>query len=116
IFVDMLKRADQLGKHSEFYNLFANNCMNNITYHVHRLGGRSLPGDLALLLTGFSDRALYEFGFIDTEGLPFDKAREAFRIDQWMQTQELPLDEDFSIRLREALAKQVAAAKGSLPQ
>ena len=68
------------------------------------------------MLTGFSDRALYGFGIIDTDGLPFDKAHEAFRIDQWMQTQELPLDEDFSIRLREALAKQVAAAKGSLPK
>jgi hypothetical protein len=111
IFVDMLKRADQLGKRPEFYNLFANNCMNNITYHVYRLGGRPLPGDLALLLTGFSDQALYDFGFIDTDGLPFDKAREAFRIDQWMQAQELPLDKTFSIRLREVLAKQVAAAK-----
>jgi hypothetical protein len=106
----MLQRADQLGKHPEFYNLFASNCMNNMTYHVHRQGG-SLPGHLALLLTGFSDRALYEFGFIDTEGLPFDKAREAFRIDQWMQAQELPIDKTFSIRLREALAKQLAAAK-----
>jgi hypothetical protein len=114
IFVDMLKRADRLGEHPEFYNLFANNCMNNITYHVCRLGGRYLPGHLALLLTGFSDRAAYAYGFIGTEGLPFEKAREAFRIDQWMQTQELSLDEDFSTRLREALAKQVAAAKASL--
>jgi hypothetical protein len=113
IFVDMLQRADHLEKHPEFYHLITNNCMNNVTYHVCRLGGRDLPGHLALLLTGFSDRAAYEFGFIDTDGLPFEEAREAFRIDEWMQKQELPLDEDFSKRLREALAKQVAAAKAS---
>jgi hypothetical protein len=104
--VDMLKRADSLGKHPEFYNLIANNCMNNITYHVQRLGGRPLPSDLALLLTGFSDGAAYRYGFIDTHGLSFAQARQAFRIDEWMR--HTPLDESFSLRLREQLARQVA--------
>jgi hypothetical protein len=108
IFVDMLKRADSLGKHPEFYHLIANNCMNNITYHVIRISGRPVPSNLALLLTGFSDRAAYDYGFIDTHGLPFVKAREVFRIDEWMR--DTPLDDGFSQRLRENLARQVNEA------
>jgi hypothetical protein len=108
LFVDMLKRADALGKHPEFYHLITNNCMNNITYHVHRLRGRPLPNDLMLLFTGFSDQAAYDYGFLDTAGLPFDQAREAYRIDEWMR--DTPLDETFSQRLRENLARQVNEA------
>jgi hypothetical protein len=107
-FVDMLKRADSLGKHPEFYHLLTNNCMNNNTYHVYRLGGRPLPSNLMLVLTGFSDRAAYNNGFIDTNGLPFEKAREVFRTDEWMR--DTPLDEGFSLRLRENLARQVNEA------
>jgi len=105
IFVDMMQRAHSLEEHPEFYHLLVNNCMNNITYHLRRLGGRPLPADWRLLLTGFSDRLAYRYGFLDTE-LPFEKAREAYRIDPWMQTTEL--DETFSVRLREQLRRQGA--------
>lgn len=105
IFLDMLERAHQLEEQPEFYHLLLNNCMNNITYHLRRIGGRNLPWDVNLLLTGFSDRAAYDFGFIDTD-LPFDTAREAFRVDAWMQ--QTTLDADFSQRLQAAIAQQVA--------
>ena len=42
IFLDMMQRAGSLEEHPEFYNLFANNCMNNVTAHIRRLGGREL--------------------------------------------------------------------------
>jgi hypothetical protein len=105
IFLDMMERAHSLEEHPEFYNLLANNCMNNVTYHIRRLGGPPLPGDWRLLLTGFSDRLAYDYGFIDTD-LPFEKAREAYRIDEWMR--QTPLDEGFSQRLRETLRRQGA--------
>src|SRR5262245_26564108 len=112
IFLDMMQRAHDLEEHPEFYHLITNNCMNNITRHLRRLGGRPLPRDLRLLLTGFSDRVAYDFGYIDTD-LPFDKARQAFRVDPWMQ--QAAHDAGFSMRLREALARQVAEV-GRLPQ
>jgi Domain of unknown function (DUF4105) len=105
IFLDMMERAHSLEEHPEFYNLFTNNCMNNVTGHLRRLGGRPLPSELRLLLTGFSDRLAYDYGYIDTD-LPFEKAREAFRIDEWMR--DTPLDEGFSQRLRETLRRQGA--------
>jgi hypothetical protein len=105
LFLDIMERAHSLEEHPEFYNLIANNCLNNITYHIRRLGGRTLPSDLRLLLTGFSDKVLYEYGFFDTE-LPFEKAHEAYRIDEWMRN--TTLDETFSKRLRETLRRQGA--------
>src|SRR5262249_23039552 len=50
LFVDMMERAHSLEEHPEFYHLIVNNCMNNITDHIRRLGGRPLPGDWRLLL------------------------------------------------------------------
>lgn len=111
IFVDMMERAHSLEEEPEFYHLILNNCMNNITAHLRRLGGRPLPHDLSVLLTGFSDRVAYDFGYIDTQ-LPFEKARRAYRIDEWMRT--TPLDESFSQRLRERLRQQEADKEASL--
>jgi hypothetical protein len=113
IFLDMMERAHSLEEHPEFYNLFFNNCMNNITYHLRRLGGRPLPHDLWLLLTGLSDRAAHRLGYLDTD-LPFAAAREAFRVDQWMQT--TPLDADFAARLRETVRRQEAEARAKIEQ
>jgi hypothetical protein len=105
LFVDMMERAHSLEEHPEFYNLLANNCLNNVTHHIRSLGGRDLPSELWLVLTGFSDRYAYDYGFLDTD-LPFEKAREAYRIDEWIQN--TPLDETFSKRLREVLRRQGA--------
>jgi hypothetical protein len=105
LFLDMMERAHSLEEHPEFYNLFVNNCLNNVTRHIRRLGGPATPSELRLVLTGFSDRQAFDYGFIDTN-LPFEKAREAYRIDPWMRN--TPLDETFSERLRERLRRQGA--------
>jgi hypothetical protein len=105
LFLDMMQRAHSLEEHPEFYNLFANNCMNNITYHIRRLGGRPLPSEVCLLLTGFSDRLAYDYGYLDTD-LPFEQAHQAYRIDEAMRQE--PLDDRFSERLREIMKRQGA--------
>ncbi len=105
LFRDMMERAHSLEEHAEFYHLITNNCMNNVTYHIRRLGGRQLPSDWRLLLTGFSDRLAFDYGFLDTD-LPFAEAHEAYRIDDWIR--QIPLDEDFSRRLREGMRRKGA--------
>jgi hypothetical protein len=108
IFADMLERADALDKRPEFYNLFFNNCMTNILLHLRRLGGHGLPSDLAVLLTGLSDRVAYRLGYLDID-IPFAQAREVFRIDGWIQQTEL--NETFSTRMREELVRRIAEAE-----
>jgi hypothetical protein len=107
----MMKRTHLLEEDPEFYHLIFNNCMNNILYYLHRFGGRPLPRDLQVLLTGISDRVAYRLGYIDTD-LPFEKARQAFRVDRWMQ--QRTLDADFSRRLLESVQQQEAEAKAEL--
>jgi hypothetical protein len=104
VLVDMMKRAESLEDHPEFYHLILNNCMNNITYHLRRLGGGPIPRDIQLLLTGFSDRVAHRMGLLDTD-LPFRQARQLFRVDDIMQ--EIPLDENFSKELRTRLNKRL---------
>ena len=111
ISVDMMRRAHSLEEESEFYHLLLNNCMNNILYHLRRLGGRPLPSDLQVLLTGLSDQVAYRLGYIDTD-LPFERARQAFRVDGWMQ--QTTLDADSSQRLQERVQRQQAEAMAQL--
>jgi len=110
IFLDMMLRAHSLEEHPEYYNLITNNCLNNITHHLRRLTGQKLFDDLEVLFTGLSDRVAYNLGFLDTD-LPFDKARQAYRADPWMQS--TTLDDTFSDRLRAAIDTQVAKLHGS---
>jgi hypothetical protein len=107
LFLDVMERAHSLEEHPEFYNLFTNNCLNNVTYHLQRDLGRPFPSEFRLLLTGYSDRLLYEYGLIDTD-LPFEKAHKAYRIDEWIRDSNTKLDDTFSRRLREKLREQGA--------
>jgi hypothetical protein len=66
-----------------------------------------------VLLTGLSDRVAHRLGYIDTD-LPFAEAREAFRVDPWMQ--QTTLDEGFGQRLRESIRRQEAEARAKLQQ
>lgn len=107
VFRSMLERANALRERPEFYHLVLNNCLTNITRHLREID-TPLPHDLALVMTGLSDRVAYRLGYIQTD-LPWERAREAFRIDGWMRTAEL--DEGFSRRLREELARREAEGK-----
>jgi hypothetical protein len=112
LFVAMMQRAHALEEEPEFYNLVTNNCMNNITDHIRALGGRKLPSDWRLLLTGFSYRLAYDNSFIDTD-LSLEQSRRAYGIGEWMTT--AALDDSFSTRLRERLRVQEAEVASERP-
>ena len=108
IFLDMMRRAARLEREPEFYNLATSNCMNNLVWHLRRLDarsdsddprvrGRTIPNALRLILTGFSDRVAYDLGYLDT-ALPFEPARDRFRVDDRIR-RHLG-DDDFSRRIR----------------
>ena len=110
IFLDMMRRAGALETKPEFYNLATSNCMNNIVWHLRRLDedsgdprvrgrarARAIPGPVRLVLTGFSDRVAYNLGYLDTD-LPFEQARETFRVDDRIRRHLH--DDDFSRRIR----------------
>lgn len=68
IFVDMLRRANQLAERPEFYNTVTNNCTTALLTHFNRIAKRPIsPADPRVVLPGLSDQLVYELGLIDTD-------------------------------------------------
>ena len=66
LFVSMLKRADSLSTHPEFYNTLTNTCTTNIVDHMNTLTEKRAPFDIRIYMPAFSDRFAFERGLIDT--------------------------------------------------
>lgn len=98
--VGMLLRANQLRERPEFYNTLTSTCTTNIVRHVEEVApGRVPQFRREVILPGYSDRLAYDLGLLDTD-LPFEKARERFKInDRALRAQG---DPDFSVKIREA--------------
>jgi len=98
VFLDMLKRADKLGKEPEFYNTIWNNCTTNIVKHAKRFSDKPIPlWDYRYLIPEDLDKIAYRLNMIDTH-LPYKDAREHFDITEIAQASEDA--EDFSNAIR----------------
>lgn len=80
LFVDILKRANQLAENPEHYHTLTNNCTTNIVDHVNRLRPGQIPYSIGVLLPGHSDRLAYDLGLLDTD-LSFSELRRAARVN-----------------------------------
>ena len=100
MFLDMLRRANDLRLKPEFYNTLTSTCTTNIVRHVNELVPGRIPLSYKVLLPGYSDELAYDLGLIDT-GLPFPQAQRHFRIDD--DALALAGRQDFSKRLRQGL-------------
>lgn len=97
-FVDMLKRADKLGKAPEFYNTIWNNCTTNIVRHVRRFSDKPIPTwSISYLLPGDLDEIAYRLDMIDTN-LPLEEAREFFNISDLARSSDKAKDFSRAIR------------------
>lgn len=79
LFLDVMKRVNQLHDHPEFYDTFRNNCTTNIVRHINTLAPNRVPYDYRVILPGYSDELAYELGLIDNT-LPFAEVRRRARI------------------------------------
>ena len=98
VFLDILKRADKLGREPEFYNTIWNNCTTNIIGHTRRFSEKPIPvWSYRYLLPESLDKIAYRLAMIDTH-LPFEAAREHFDITK--AAQAAGDAEDFSRAIR----------------
>jgi hypothetical protein len=82
VFVDYLKRANQLHEHAEWYNAATDNCTTNVALHFHDVRKTSVTRwDWRILLNGKADEMLYENGDLVTDGLPFAELKERAHIN-----------------------------------
>ncbi|MCK5919206.1 MAG: DUF4105 domain-containing protein [Cocleimonas sp.] len=104
VFVDMLKRADALGKEPEFYNTLWNNCTTNIIKHTRRFSEKPIPlWSLRYLLPENIDKIAYRLNMIDTH-LSYKAAHEHFDITK--TAQEAEDAEDFSKAIRANIVRR----------
>jgi hypothetical protein len=80
LFVDMLRRANDLYAQPEFYGTVRNNCMTNLLRHVNTLTSNPIRYGRRILLPGYSDEIAWERGLIDTD-LSLDAARQRFLVN-----------------------------------
>lgn len=98
VFMDVLKRADKLGKEPEFYNTLWNNCTTNIIQHARRFSQKPIPfWNLSYLFPESLDKIAYRLNIIDTH-LPYEATRDHFDIKELaMSVKE---GDDFSAVIR----------------
>ena len=99
LFLDMIKRANDLKDNPEFYNTLTNTCTTNIVNHVNKITPDRVPFfNLRIILPANSDRLAYDLGLIDTN-LSFEDARKRYFING--RAMKYANDPDFSVKIRE---------------
>lgn len=103
LFIDMLRRVNQLHDTPEFYDTLTNNCTTNIVRHINHLAPNKVPYDYRVLFPGYADRLAYELGLIDNS-LPFAEVKRRARINEVaLQYKDSP---DFSAKIRGETVKR----------
>lgn len=73
MFMEYIKRINELHEKPEFYNALTANCTTSV--RAQRSADRRMPWDWRLLVNGYLDKLLYETGMIDNS-LPFGETRK----------------------------------------
>jgi len=85
IFLDYVRRVNELHAEPEFYNALMSNCTTNIRIHTAAADGDNLaPWDWRILLNGKIDEWGYEQGAID-RSMPFEKLKARSHINKASQ-------------------------------
>ena len=80
LFLGSLARVNEIARRPEHYDLFTNNCTTNIADLVNSLRPGYLPQDLRILLSGHSDKLVYDLGLLAASG-PFEQIKAASKIN-----------------------------------
>jgi hypothetical protein len=96
-FLSMLRRANHLHEHPEFYNTATNTCTTNLVRHVNEITPERIPFSPAVMFPAHSDRLAYDLGLID-RSLPFAETRRRALIN--VAAEKYADDPEFSRRIR----------------
>jgi hypothetical protein len=97
MFVDVMRRVNQLTRKPEFYNTVTNNCTTNVRNHVNHLLPDRIPYDYRVLLPGYSDEMAYDLGLIKTNG-SYEETKAAAKVNYKVYLYQD--DPDFSRKIR----------------
>jgi hypothetical protein len=80
LFLDMIKRINELKEKPEFYNTITSTCTTNIMKHVNAITPNRIPFSYKVLMPGYADELAFDLDLIDTD-LSLEEAREKFLIN-----------------------------------
>ncbi len=98
LFLDYLRRVNELHEHAEWYNAITDNCTTGI--RTQRTAADREPWDWRMLLNGHLDELLYENGTIVTN-LPFAELKKISHINPQARAADKAVD--FSQQIRKGL-------------
>ena len=98
LFLDYLRRANELHEHAEWYNALTDNCTTGI--RTQRAAADRAPWDWRMLVNGHLDELLYERGTIVTN-LPFAELKKLSNINARAKAADAAAD--FSQQIRKGL-------------
>ena len=98
LFLDYLRRANELRHHAEWYNAITDNCTTAI--RTQRAVADRTPWDWRMLLNGHLDELLYERGDVVTN-LPFAELKKLSHINPQARAADKAID--FSQQIRKGL-------------
>ncbi len=98
LFLQYIKKINDLHEHPEFYNTATTNCTTNIVTHIRTF--RKRPLSWKMLLSGYFAEMAYERGSLD-QSLPFKVLREKSLVNGRARVSEGA--DDFSRRIRAGL-------------
>jgi len=99
LFLDYVRRINELNERPCFYNTLTTNCTTNVLLHT-RVNPGSAPLSWKVLLSGYAPQYAYERGRLDTS-MPFEELRRRSRVNE--RAQAAATSADFSRRIREGL-------------
>jgi hypothetical protein len=110
LFLDYLRRANELRERAEWYNAITDNCTTAI--RTQRAAADRAPWDWRMLINGHLDELLYERGVIDTN-LPFAELKQRSHINPRARAADKAVD--FSQQIRKGLPGFGEASTGGQP-
>lgn len=96
VFGEFMARLNEIYDSAEFYHTLVDNCLTSILKHAKQIPAWQRYVDYRILLPGYSDRMIYDRGFVDTSQ-PFAELQAAAFVDPTRTTLDDPA---FSRKIR----------------
>jgi len=83
MFVDALRRANQLAVQPEFYHPITNSCVTNLLDHINKGRPGAVPTGFRTVVAGLLDQHMFNLNLVVTSAETFREAREMAKIN-WL--------------------------------
>jgi len=83
MFVEALKRANQLAAQPEFYHPLTNSCVTNLIDHINKGRPNAVPSGHRTLIPGLLDQHMYNLNLMATSASTFREAKEMAKVN-WL--------------------------------